>query len=156
MVKNLPANAGDIRDAASTPGLGRSPGGGHADPLQYSCLENPMDRGWWSTGSHRVGHNWSDLTHSTHTEGFISKVSLEELLHLDHINNWKSYLIYLPAHIFLFILIHLTSFQKGFETSPKNISIITTWICCDICWNIWLERGHEFVGIFGWNICWTI
>ena len=41
VVKNLPANAGDIRDAGSTPGLGRSPGEGHGNPLQYSCLENP-------------------------------------------------------------------------------------------------------------------
>ena len=47
VIKNLPANAGD-------PGLGRSPGGGHSNPLQYSCLENPMDRGaWWAT-VHRV------------------------------------------------------------------------------------------------------
>ena len=44
MVKNLPANAGDIRELDSIPGLGRSPGGGHGNPLQYSCLENPMDR----------------------------------------------------------------------------------------------------------------
>ena len=43
VVKNLPTNAGDIRDADSILGLGRSPGGGHGDPLQYSCLENPMD-----------------------------------------------------------------------------------------------------------------
>ena len=48
VVKNLPANAVDLRDARSIPGLGRSPGGGHSYPLQYSCLENPMDRGaWW-------------------------------------------------------------------------------------------------------------
>ena len=47
MVKNLPANAGDIRDTDSIPGLGRSPGGGHGNPLQYSCLENPMDREAW-------------------------------------------------------------------------------------------------------------
>ena len=46
MVKNLPASAGD---AGSTPGLGRSPGGGNGNPLPYSCLENPMDRGaWWA------------------------------------------------------------------------------------------------------------
>ena len=44
-VKNPPANVGDIRDAGSIPGLGRSPGGGHGNPPQYSCLENPMDRG---------------------------------------------------------------------------------------------------------------
>jgi len=42
--KNLPANAGDIRDVGSIPGLGRSPGGGNSNPLQYSCLENPMER----------------------------------------------------------------------------------------------------------------
>ena len=45
MVKNLPANPGNVRDAGSIPGLGRSPGVGNGDPLQYSCLENPMDRG---------------------------------------------------------------------------------------------------------------
>ena len=50
MVKNLPANSGDRRDTGSIPGLGRSPGGGNGNPLQYSCLENPMDRGgWWAT-----------------------------------------------------------------------------------------------------------
>ena len=48
MVKNLPANAGDVRDAGSIPGSERSPGGGFGNPLQYSCLENLMDRGaWW-------------------------------------------------------------------------------------------------------------
>ena len=50
VVKNPPANAGDVRDTGSIPGLGRYPGGGHGNPLQYSCLENPMDRGaWWAT-----------------------------------------------------------------------------------------------------------
>ena len=50
VVKNLPANAGDIRDTALIPGSGRSPAEGHGNPLQYSCLENPMDRGaWWAT-----------------------------------------------------------------------------------------------------------
>ena len=47
MVKNTPANAGGIRYMGSIPGLGRSPGGGHGNPLQYSCLENLMDRGAW-------------------------------------------------------------------------------------------------------------
>ena len=50
MVKNWPANAGNARDMGSIPGLGRSPGEGNGNPLQYSCLENPMDRGaWWAT-----------------------------------------------------------------------------------------------------------
>jgi len=48
--KNPAASVGNIRDSDSTPGLGRSPGEGHGNPLQYSCLENPMDRGaWWAT-----------------------------------------------------------------------------------------------------------
>ena len=50
VVKNMPANAGDTRDMGLIPGLGRSPGGGHGNPLLYSCLENPMDIGaWWAT-----------------------------------------------------------------------------------------------------------
>ena len=50
LVKNSPANAGDIRDTGSIPGSGRSPGGGNGNSLQYSCLENPMDRGaGWAT-----------------------------------------------------------------------------------------------------------
>ena len=47
VVKNLFATVGDLRDMGSFPGSGRSPGGGHSNPLQYSCLENPMDRGVW-------------------------------------------------------------------------------------------------------------
>ena len=51
MVKNPPANAGDTRDAGSIPESGRSPGGGNDNLFQYSCLENPMNRGaWWATG----------------------------------------------------------------------------------------------------------
>ena len=62
IVKNLPANAGDIRDAGSIPGLGRSPGEGHGNPLQYSCLETPMDRGAWWPVSHGVTLNWTWLS----------------------------------------------------------------------------------------------
>ena len=54
MVKNSPANAGDVKDTGSIPGSGRFPGGGHGNPLQYSCLENPMDRGAWWAMVHRV------------------------------------------------------------------------------------------------------
>ena len=60
MVKNPPANAGDTSDEGSISGLGRSPGGGNGNPLQYSCLGNPMDRepgGLQSMGSQRIGHD---------------------------------------------------------------------------------------------------
>ena len=58
--KNLSASAGDRRDTGLIPSLGRSPGGGHGNPLQYSCLENPMDRGAWQAlvrGQQRVRHD---------------------------------------------------------------------------------------------------
>ena len=54
VVKNPPANVGDIRDVGLIPGLGRSPGEGNGNPLQYSCLENPKDRGAWMAIVHRV------------------------------------------------------------------------------------------------------
>jgi len=57
VVKNLPAKAEDRRDSDLTPGLGRSPGGGHGNPLQYSCLQYPMDRGAWWSIVHRVAKN---------------------------------------------------------------------------------------------------
>ena len=61
MIKNPPANAGHVRDVGSIPGLGRSLGGGQGIPLQYSCLENPMDRGaWWAT-LHGVTKSWTRL-----------------------------------------------------------------------------------------------
>ena len=61
VVKNLPANAGDIRDAGSIPGSGRSPGGGNGNPHQYSCLENPMDRGTWQDTIHGVAKSQAQL-----------------------------------------------------------------------------------------------
>ena len=60
VIKNPPANAGDGRDMGSIPRSGRSPGGGRGNPLQYSCLENPMDRGAWRATVHRVTK--SDMT----------------------------------------------------------------------------------------------
>ena len=63
VVKNTPVNARDSRDMGLTPGSGRSPGGGHGNPLQYPCLKNPMGRGAWLQfiGSQRIRHEWSDL-----------------------------------------------------------------------------------------------
>jgi len=67
VVKNPPANGGDIRDEVLIPRLGISPGGGHGNPIQYSCLENPMERRAWQATVHKVaksckGHNSSKLT----------------------------------------------------------------------------------------------
>ena len=71
MVKNLPVKAGDSGDRDLIPGLGKSPGGEHGNPLQYSCLENPMDRGaWWAT-VHGVTKSRTRLR-TEHAHTFIS------------------------------------------------------------------------------------
>ena len=63
VVKNPPASAGDIRDTGSIPGSGRSLGGGHGNPLLYSCLENPMDRGAWQGIVHRLDYRLQRVGH---------------------------------------------------------------------------------------------
>ena len=89
VMKNPPAKAGDIRDVGLIPVLGRSYGGGYGNPLQNSCLENPMDRGaWWAT-VHRVAKSWTQLkwlsTHappcelSTDTFSSVQSLSLVQL-----------------------------------------------------------------------------
>ena len=74
VVKNPPASLGNLRDLGSIPGLGRSPGGGKGNPFQYSCLENPMDRGAWRATVHRVAKSQTRLkrlsTHA-HYSGFL-------------------------------------------------------------------------------------
>ena len=70
MVKNPPANAGDARDAGSIPGLGKSFGGGHGNPLWYSCLGNAADRAaWWAT-VHKVTKSWTELKQLSTPKGF--------------------------------------------------------------------------------------
>ena len=59
MVKNSPINAEDVRDVSSISGSGRSPGGGHGNPLQYSCLENPINRRAWWAIDHGVTKSWT-------------------------------------------------------------------------------------------------
>ena len=75
VIKNPPAKAGDLRDAGSIPGSGRSLGGGHSNPLQYSCLENSMDRGAWWASIYRVTKCWTPLQQlSTHTCDLIKNI----------------------------------------------------------------------------------
>ena len=62
VAKNLPANAADISDTGSIPGSGGSPGGGHGNPHQHSCLENPMDRGAWQATVHGVAKSQTRLS----------------------------------------------------------------------------------------------
>ena len=70
VIKNLPVNAGDIRDTGLIHGLGKSPGVGSGNPLQYSCLENPMDRGAWKPAVHGVAEGQTQLSDFTFTFHF--------------------------------------------------------------------------------------
>ena len=73
VVKNRPANAGDRRDSGSIPGSGRFPGGGHGNPLQYSCLENPLDRGAWRATVHGVAQSGTPPKRlRTHAHGALN------------------------------------------------------------------------------------
>ena len=84
MVKNLPASAGDVRDAGSIPGLGRCPGGRNGNPLQYFCLENPMDRGaLWAT-VHRVTKSRTRLKRLCTLAGF-EKITLAFVRRMDRL-----------------------------------------------------------------------
>ena len=91
VVKNLPANAGNIRDLGSIPGLGRSPGGGHGNPLQYSCLENLMDRGAWQATVHRVTQSQTLLKRlSTHAQKWNLLMAIENTTYLCGIgDDWE-------------------------------------------------------------------
>ena len=95
VVKNLPANTGDVRHVDSTPRLGRSLRAGHGNPLQYSCLENPMDRGepggLQSIGLQSVRHDWSDLEHKQFA--FYYRVHRQELRRAE-----EKWLFPLPQH----------------------------------------------------------
>ena len=93
MVKNPPASEGDARDLSPIPGLGRSPGGGNGNPFQYSCLENPMDRGAWRPVVHGVAE--SDMTEDLCP---IQKIIISQL------NNMFYALLPLTLH-FIFIKI---------------------------------------------------
>ena len=75
--KEAACSAGDAGDVGSAPGFGRSPGGGNGHPLQYSCLENPMDGGDWRATVHGVAKSWRRLSNSTrtHTHTFYMAVT---------------------------------------------------------------------------------
>ena len=82
MVKNLLANAGDTRDPGLMPGSGRSSGGGNGKPLQYSCLENSLDRGAWRATVHGVAKNWTWLS-TAHSTAYADVAKGQKLVFID-------------------------------------------------------------------------
>ena len=105
MVRNPSANAGDTRDTSSIPGSGRSPVVGNGNPLQYPCLENPMDRGAWQAMVHWVTKSWTQLSmHASTTAYKIDKkqgftVQLRDLYSIygNNLHGKESKIIYAAA-----------------------------------------------------------
>ena len=95
MLKNLPANAEDVRDSGSIPGSGRSPAGGHGNPLPYSCLQNPMDGVAWQATVHRNAE--SDTTEEISNSTCIYLQAMyTNLIQFNGLNcDWETVLIYI-------------------------------------------------------------
>ena len=104
MVKNPPANARDVRDSGSIPGSGRSPGGGNGNPLQYSCLENPMNRGAWQATVQRIAKSQTQLkqlsTQTHNTKDFEIFVSYRPSLKFSQFFcGYRNFTVEYPLHI---------------------------------------------------------
>ena len=118
MVKKPPATAGDIRDLGSTPGSGRSPGGGHGNPLQYSCLENPRDRGacrlqsmGYSPKGQSIGYSlWATVHRVAESQIGLKQLSTKQrsllsvlLLGLGKLSQWVLKIDdWLSIHLFMY------------------------------------------------------
>ena len=129
VVKNTPANAGDVRDAGSIPGLGRSPGGGHGNPLQYSCLENPRTEEpvrLQTIGSQRVRHDWSDLA-CMHSPIILCQAEKTSLLRRISFQNgkkiklWELSSVFHIFYIYIFWLIKISRFENKINCSKIMI-----------------------------------
>ena len=145
VVKNLPFNTGHVRDSGSIPGLGRSPGGGHGNPLQCSCLENPMDRGaWWVL---RVRHDWSGS--AQHTHGPFCPICWESWIFIALSHSLAKYQSQFPS-IFPAPVSKL-GFRAGWTVGPRkgcHIKLLKS-ANCDLIW----KRGslHMSLAILRWD-----
>ena len=97
LIKSPTANAGDIRDAGLIPGLGRSPREGNSNPLQYSCLENPMDGGTWQATVHGVTE--TDMTEWLHFSFFFTYLPLYKMFEFSVVLKTYATSVFLPAVI---------------------------------------------------------
>ena len=169
VVKNPPANAGDIRDGGSMPGSGKSPGGGHGNPFQYSCLENHMDRGaWWATVNgvaesrtwlrdlactHSFPRPWTafQVTVETHTNdlqwtpdsGFCGKC--ERILKILFSLSSSSSLMIFEKWILLVLSVYTSGEPSGSEKKWTE-QWINTWVLGPS------ELAFRLVGI-AWGLC---
>ena len=172
VVKNLPANAGDAGGLCSIPGSGRSPGVGNSNPLQYSCLENSMDRGvWWAT-VHGVKknktwlRNWVRVCARAHTHTHIfwmSDYSLPVVLWVffffSSLSFWETVMILRDIWVFLVLLLRYIIWGKGRlpkwlsgKESTCNAGDMVRFLSLE---NPLAEGSATHSSILAWRIPWT-
>ena len=129
MVKNPAANAGNIRHVGSIPGSGRSPGEGHNNPFQYSCLENPMDRGSFQATVHKIAQRRTRLKWLRTHARTIVKSSYHKIPNLSH----RLFLLIIQglcfAKVALFPGPHRVGKENNMISNPKG-SDLTSAVCC--------------------------
>ena len=135
VVKKTTANAGDIRNMGLIPGLGRSPGGGHDNPLQYSCLENPMDRGaWWAT-VYRVTKSQTQLKHLSTNHREVKQLAWSHRADAQWNWNWNpSWLT--PEPMFV-IMTLLCLFCRGTNPNKCHSIVKEKWRKDQIFQSLW-------------------
>ena len=127
VIKDPPASSGDIRDMGSVPGAGRSPGGGHGNPLQYSCLENPTDRGAWQAIIHKLQrdrYDWRDLAHTHPITTPFQKFSTSFFCLCTKYYSAYSYLVLVEIILYLphYEKVHI--FQADVEKKIGTLSVV--------------------------------
>ena len=129
VVKNLPTSAGYIRDVGSIPGLGRSPGRQHGNPLQYSCLENLMDRGTWRAMAHRVAKSQTWLKWlSVHAHMDRMAACYHKPTH--PITNHKA-TVHFTKHIWAYYFtLHLIYPERSLSEEMAELVHVQLWTCC--------------------------
>ena len=145
VVKNPPAKAGDIRDMSSISGSGRSPGEGHGNPLQCSCLKNPRDRGVWRASVHWVTKSWTQVKWlSRHTctmcHIYYDLVIVLTVLYIRYL----TYILYQPRKESIISIISKTVTQRSNVNCPEVF-----WGCV----NGWLRswyRNIQFQGTYSY------
>ena len=157
VVKSLPDNAGDVRDTGLIPRLGRFPGVGNGNPLQYFCLENPMDREAWWTTAYRVAKRWAWLSDWAQTHAhesilnpceinwnvfriILSVIYKSKITYLQAFSNYNyPLLLYFPTyrcsqmgsrHNILNCI-----FQKTLSDVNPAIRLLYFMVMCNFCWN---------------------
>ena len=158
MLKNLPTNAGDV---SLIPGLGRSPGGGNGNPLQYSSLENPMDRGAWRATVHGITKRWTWLSMCTRVDINTNNCVFDGwlLFFLFFVFWWMTFKITELDHWFCMSLSRYPwSFQRMWQLGCSDVGPLSTTIssCCQDrdCFKWWISfisSDLRLLGQYSWS-----